>query len=491
MMGHRHKTWSDARTALTLLSAAVFLVTAYSSNGYFYPDEHFQLIEFARWKTGACTSETVPWELAAHIRPTLQPIITIILLKAMELCGASDPFVLALSLRVVMAAAVMWSVCHFIRCTQSSIMPGHINAYTALSFLLWFIPYISVRYSSETMSAVFLLLAAGMACRMAESPGEVSAKRAAVMGILLGVAFEFRYQTMFAVLGLLCWYVCVYRRAYTRIAIAAAGFLSVIAMALLADSWFYGRPVFPPLDYFRENIINGVAATFGVSPWYEYVLMLLGRPTHFIGTCMLLSLLCSCVRHFRSPVVWIVVFFIAGHSMADHKELRFLFPMAFFFPIMLIWTWELIYTPRLKALFAVLAAAFVLTDAGGLLMLAAKPAKNGRGNALKYVYDNRETRRVICTHENNIYRVSSLDLEFYRRKGITVDEDLDLYLLGSISPKRGDAVIITQGDIWRRQMAENAGLKLVYRSVPQWVGKLNLFYKTFNGDDTLLVYARE
>ena len=95
-------------------------------------------------------------------------------------------------------------------------------------------------------------------------------------------------------------------------------------------------------------------------------------------------------------------------------------------------------------------------------MLAAKPAKNGRGNALKYVYDNRETTRVICTHENNIYRVSSLDLEFYRRKGITVDEDIDLYLLGSISPKRGDAVIITQGDIWRRQMAENAGLKLVY-----------------------------
>ena len=167
MMGHRHKTWSDARTALTLLSAAVFLVTAYSSNGYFYPDEHFQIIEFARWKTGACTSETVPWELAAHIRPTLQPIITIMLLKAMELCGASDPFVLALSLRVIMVAAVMWSVCHFIRCTQSSIMPGHINAYTALSFLLWFVPYISVRYSSETMSAVFLLVAGGMACRMA------------------------------------------------------------------------------------------------------------------------------------------------------------------------------------------------------------------------------------------------------------------------------------------------------------------------------------
>lgn len=102
-----------------------------------------------------------------------------------------------------------------------------------------------------------------------------------------------------------------------------------------------------------------------------------------------------------------------------------------------------------------------------------------------------ETTRVICTHENNIYRVSSLDLEFYRRKGITVDEDIDLYLLGSISPKRGDAVIITQGDIWRRQMAENAGLRLVYRSVPQWVEKLNLFYKTYNGDDTLLVYARE
>ena len=173
------------------------------------------------------------------------------------------------------------------------------------------------------------------------------------------------------------------------------------------------------------------------------------------------------------------------------RSCAFSSPWRFFFPIMLIWTWELIYTPRLKALFAVLAAAFVLTDAGGLLMLAAKPAKNGRGNALKYVYDNRETTRVICTHENNIYRVSSLDLEFYRRKGITVDEDIDLYLLGSISPKRGDAVIITQGDIWRRQMAENAGLRLVYRSVPQWVEKLNLFYKTYNGDDTLLVYARE
>lgn len=475
---------------LFLISGIVFIITAYNSNGYFYPDEHFQIIEFARWKMGICTPEAIPWELPANIRPTLQPIITLIIFKALEFCGLTNPFILALLLRIIMMLTIMYSVYYFINQTLSEILPKQKNAYIALSYLLWFIPYISVRYSSETMSAAFLLLAVGMICRMTDTKLHIPVLKSITIGILFGFSFEFRYQIIFAVIGLLCWYLFIFRKDFIKLPYFVLGFLLVVILSTLADSWFYGKPVFAPLNYFKENIINGVAASFGVSPWYEYILMIFHKPTPFIGTCLLISLLCSGVKHFKSPIVWCVFFFILGHSVVAHKELRFIFPIAYFFPIMLIWTWEFLYTPKLKPLFTGLIIIFALINVGGIILLSSKPTLNGRINASKYIYDNPQIKRIICSYENNIYRVSYLDLEFYRRKRLIINEDIDIYLLNNRIYSKDDAIIIKTKDIWRKQLTEDSGFSLVYTSVPKWLNILNRFYKTYREDDTILIYRK-
>lgn len=476
---------------LLSVSALVFGITAVNSEGFFYPDEHYQLIEFARWKMGLNNAGDIPWELPSKIRPTLQPVATILVFKILELFGISNPFTIATSLRLLMATITMCSIAYFVRCTLPYISHSHKNAYMALSCLLWFIPYISVRYSSETMSAVFLLAAVGMLCTITRKRDGMSWQQAISVGALLGLSFEMRFQAMAAIAGLFLWYVFIYRQSWFKMFYFVTGFLVVVALSTLVDCWFYDQWVFAPLNYFRENIINGVAASFGVAPWYEYLRMIYSRPTLFIGTCMLLSLITAIISHYRNPVVWTVVFFIAGHSLVGHKELRFMFPIAYFFPLTLIWLWESIHTVRFKPLLVTLVIIFSLTNFGGLLMLSAKSVRSGRVGTLRYIYDTPQIKRVVCTYKDNLYRVSYLDFGFYKRDSLEVDDEIESYLCGNNPLTDSDSMVLTTSDTWMKQMAENAGMQIVFRSVPKWVEFLNRFYKTYDASYTYLVYQKK
>jgi len=52
-----------------LLLAAVTLVTAWFSITFYFPDEHYQVLEFVSYKLGITRSSDLPWEFSARIRP--------------------------------------------------------------------------------------------------------------------------------------------------------------------------------------------------------------------------------------------------------------------------------------------------------------------------------------------------------------------------------------------------------------------------------------
>jgi GPI mannosyltransferase 3 len=60
-----------------LVAAAVVvrILTAWFNGGYFHPDEHWQILEFAWYKLGHEPASILPWEFPAQIRPGLQPWI--------------------------------------------------------------------------------------------------------------------------------------------------------------------------------------------------------------------------------------------------------------------------------------------------------------------------------------------------------------------------------------------------------------------------------
>jgi phosphatidylinositol glycan class B len=64
-----------------LLSATALLILTYFSVGYYHPDEHFQILEFARWKLDPSRSEPLPWEFYHQMRPAIQPVMVVVIHK--------------------------------------------------------------------------------------------------------------------------------------------------------------------------------------------------------------------------------------------------------------------------------------------------------------------------------------------------------------------------------------------------------------------------
>ncbi len=87
------------RRSLMLL-AAVTLVTAWFSVTFYFPDEHYQILEFMGFKLGITPPAELPWEFSARIRPWFQPLVYFLIAKPLMLAGVKDMFVIAFILRL-------------------------------------------------------------------------------------------------------------------------------------------------------------------------------------------------------------------------------------------------------------------------------------------------------------------------------------------------------------------------------------------------------
>jgi hypothetical protein len=238
---------------------------------------------------------------------------------------------------------------------------------TFLFSSFFFLPQLHVRTSSESMSTAFLMLSLAVVLKILKvqhsAPTSNHAEHTnffnrpatlfAVLGGLLGVAFEARYQTAFAGLGLALW---VFLRTPHKWACAVFGTLGGAAAILLgafADRWGYGNGVFPAYRYAVVNLLEGKAASFGVSPWWDYFVSFRKSFVAPYGGALVVGIVLSAWVLLRplfllrkpaqereskqglatapqllaSALASLVVPFFLIHMFMGHKENRFLYPI--------------------------------------------------------------------------------------------------------------------------------------------------------------------
>jgi GPI mannosyltransferase 3 len=112
--------------------------------------------------------------------------------------------------------------------------------------------------------------------------------------------------------------------------VAAIG-SAMTSISALADRWFFGRWVFPPLEFFKFNVLHGGSSIYGTHPWHWFfsnafptILATLLVP---LGFCIW-----RCIRHpaYRPVVMSIfapILLFVLILSANPHKEFRFLLPI--------------------------------------------------------------------------------------------------------------------------------------------------------------------
>ena len=185
------------------IASLVYFVTAYQSEGYYHPDEHYQIIEFANHKLGNIEAQDLAWEYKARIRPALQPGIAWVIFQVLDYFTVRDPYHQAAFLRMLSALLSVFAISVFVKLTLHLVHPKYQKGYILLSYFLWFIPLIGVRFSSETWSGLFFLLSISVFLGNKEKKLWLYA----LLGILLGLSFSAQVSkrlTIFWVYSMAC-----------------------------------------------------------------------------------------------------------------------------------------------------------------------------------------------------------------------------------------------------------------------------------------------
>jgi phosphatidylinositol glycan class B len=483
----------NKKIILSLLIAVTYGLTVFYSTGYHHPDEHFQLIEFAGLKGGWNTGTDLPWEYDSQIRPALQPVLALLIFKFQGIFGIENPLSLAMGLRLFTALLSLFCIRRWVRSVTPDIREPHRRVFILLSYLLWFLPAINVRFSSETWAGLMLLLSvAGLyqACPRTRL-------FYIAIGVLWGLSFEFRYQMAAALLGLFLWLIFVRKEKYKHLLSILSGSMGVLLCSTLLDSWYYGNWVFAPWNYFKCNIIDGVASHFGTLPWYFYLEAIVTRPTPLIGYAILFSFLLL-FFDYKNILLWCLLPFLLIHSLIPHKELRFLFPVVNFLPFILMLAYQKIRrlwnSPSARYILYPVVGMVLLINTGGLAMMTFKPANFGKTNMVKYL------REQYAGAEINLYTLAysnpysegaykGLFARFYANDKVKIKNLSDVIRLQSLQKLNNDDRIILMAGYHERSYIEKQGFVIEKRSIPLWIEKMNRLYQVYPDYCTLLLYS--
>lgn len=362
----------DTRLRLILLAGIMIqVVVCITAIGIYHPDQYFQIIEFSSYQLNRASAAGHVWEFAARLRPTLQVYLFSGYYKLCSGLGIRDPYVQLALLRLLFGLLLFFFfngiTLFYLRREDRRIL------YFVLLLLnfTWILPYTRTLYSSEMLSSVLFFAAVilyetggrrgGMpAVRRVgpvgtgdadgpmesggSSPAEKDAAGRAAMwvyptaGFLMSLAFYTRFQTGFAIVGFVIWMVWP-GKELRRLLPLGAGFLAGVLLNTGLDHGFYHQWVCTPYTYFRVNIIEGKAASMGVSSFLLYIAVLIAVVLAPPLSIFLLfaGFRSALLTKLDKPIVLSVVCFIVGHCLVAHKEERFLFPILNVLPVFIGW----------------------------------------------------------------------------------------------------------------------------------------------------------
>lgn len=478
-----------------LAALAVYIVAAWFSTGFYHGDEHFQLIEFALYKMGNVSLDELAWEFEARVRPALQPFIAFSVIKILQGISIVDPYIQAFVLRMLTALLALFSIRYFTRTCSYFIHPRHHKAYLFLSYFLWFLPFVNIRFTSETWSGIMLLNAISVLVST-----KLRGNRNYLIGALLGLSFLFRYQNAFLALGIFLWLLIIEREKILDLLKILVSGLAVLLLGILLDFWMYGEFTLAAWNYFYVNIVEDVASGYGTEAWWNYFYSIFRFSFFPIGIPIILAFLVLIVKKPRSVFVWTILPFFVVHSIIAHKELRFMFPVVNLVPIILLLAYQALkWDPRKwrkpgRIAIRTVTWIIIAINCIGLVTVSLKPsgANMTITHHIRQNYGDQSIRLISYNHSNP-YGPWDLFCTFYMEKDM---QDVRLESLNELNGsllndnkvnllvlKRIDAETKTAQDF----LAKQNGIKVV-QDIPKWMEPIMTLYGGYHLEWILELY---
>jgi phosphatidylinositol glycan class B len=476
-----------------LIACAVYLFTAYNSIGFYHADEHYQILEFANMKLGDSPANELPWEYNAQIRPVAQVSFAMVTISFLKLISITNPYTQVFVLRCITAFLMLLIISFFIKKTRHFFKdPKKEKIYITLSYFLWFLPFLSVRFSSEIWSGMFFLLMITLYLEKDEIKRNVF-----LIGIIAGLSFLFRFQIVFALFGFFIWAIFIKKESKDFFLKSLASFILVIVLGFLLDSWFYEDFVFTPFNYFYENIVNNKSENYGVSPWYYYLEKVIRTPTLIVGIPLFISLILFFIKNPKNMFTWILVSFIVFHSLIGHKEERFMFPMIYFLPLILSLIYsKYIHDRKPKRVIHGSMILFFLFNFFLAFLMGTKGTDRGRLVIAKHVYDNYKGKEIDLIHTKEAYLFhdpsGSLTMNFYNQKNLNILEVENICEISRLlkDSQKEKLVVIQFGDLKSNTCLNIENATFLKESLPlkkEWLIEINNKGANFSKFDKMLL----
>lgn len=467
---------SAERRRLWWLIAALHVVAAILSKGYHHPDEYFQIIEFARHKLLGTSGDELAWEYGARIRPWLQPAIYAGVIKSLSVVGLVNPFLQTLVLRLVSSAVGFASLVAMWRAGTRWVTGERARTWLIAALgLAWCVPYLHARTSSENLATSFMCFAiATLAAFLAETDTRRRTQLGLLTGVCAGVAFEARFQVGLMIAGVVLW--TLMRREWRLLLTAALGMTAIAVIGRLVDRWGYGDWTLTPLAYFRVNIVESKASSFGVQPWWWYFRKIVSETPPPVGIVALALVPIAWFRERRHVLTWATIPFFLGHVVIAHKELRFLFPMVPLVTTLVIVSFERFAVPlATRPVWArALAVILVLPNLAYLVMNCVKPVR-GEVLVLESIWDNSKETRDLYVADASPYAYRELAFGFYESPRVRLHYIDDFAEVDSALAAGGAPVLVYMSNNWVPPEAEKLAERctVLHRSFPTWVARFN------------------
>lgn len=379
-----------------LIAALVYFTAAWFGVGYYGEDEFQHVILNAQYLCGDVDVTYMPLDFQVRWRSMVQPIIAAAVFKTCGAFGITDPFVLTLALRLLTALLALWVLHGAIRTIQRTLASEFQKPLILLSYFLWFIPVLNIRFTGEAWSGLFLLR--GLTVLLDEQPK----RRHVTAGIWFATAILFRFAVAMVPFGVVLWLVFIERtsrRDMLRFLIAGA---SVLLFGAIIDSLAYGEPAATLWNYTVSGLRGDQASIHTQLPWYHYLLFIAKYAVLPIGLLLVGAFAILLVWRPKHVLVWALLPFLIAHSILVVKELRFLFPLAPLMPWMLIAAWGTLQQrwPVVmgRTLWLRVGFLFALINAVALLVGISTPAGNGRIKLAQAIMDRYGQEAVHIDH---------------------------------------------------------------------------------------------
>jgi phosphatidylinositol glycan class B len=304
----------------------VQLISSYQAIGYWHPDQHFSVIEFASYKLGITPENLLAWEYPNKVRPTIQVYMFILFSHLLKILNIENGYTVLSILRILLGMLNFILFNYLILKHFGKDRRIILYSILIIANFSWSFPYVRTLFNSEIMAS--LVFFGAIALYEYFGKNNLSPTKILFIGFLFSCAFFIRFQIAFAFIGFIIWTLFYQKIGIKMILILNTGFLLGILLNFLLDSYYYDELTFTPLTYFKINLIDGRASATGTEPVWYYLGILSGVLTAPpLSIFLFLLMLWGFYRNFGSVYSLIALIFIFAHFLVPHKEERFLFPI--------------------------------------------------------------------------------------------------------------------------------------------------------------------